>query len=159
SLELRLARARYWAYQGGAEASKALALLSRDLDHFPAADRLRLLRVLGEAHHQTGDYPGATRLWRPGAGAGPAHLGRRFTLFELALLRDDPAAMRKLIHEIQTIEGKDEGTLWRYCAACERIWQAEHGDRRGLAEAADLLKVVGDRRPGWARVPLAQGQV
>ena len=158
-VELQMARARIWARRGGAEATKGLSQLGKNLDRLDDADRLRLLRVLAESHQQIGDYAEATRLWRKVALQRESDIGSRFTLFELALQTGDQAGMQRLTKEIERIEGEDEGTLWRYCLACQKIWQAERGDRQGLPDAVALLKLVGGRRPGWSRVPLALGQI
>lgn len=158
-VELRLARARLWARRGGSGAAKALAALGAGIERFGDADQLRLLRVLAEAHGETGDHAAAMRLWRQVAERRENDLGSRFTLFELAIAAGNETAMRQLTEAIREIEGEQEGMLWRFCLACRRIWQAEHGDKTGLVEAANLLKMVGDRRPAWARVPLAQAEI
>lgn len=158
-VELRIARARYLARRGGHETTKALAQLGQDIDQFPGPDRLKLMQSLADAHGQTGDYKNAMQLLRQVAAQRPSDLANRVTLFDFAVLTEDLAAMQQQTNAIKEIEGEKEGTLWRYCLACQRIWQAEHGDKKGLAEAADLLKMVADRRPGWARVPLALAQL
>ncbi len=158
-VELRLARARLWARRGGPGAAKALARLAEATDRFSEIDHLRLLRVLADAYTETGDDAGAMRLLRKVADRRESDLGSRFALFELAVRTSNAPAMRRFTDAIRNIEGEPEGTIWRYCVAVQRIWQAEHGDKSGLGEAANLLKMVGDRRPGWARVPLAQAQV
>lgn len=156
-LELRLARARLWAWRGGPEAAKALVPLGQGTEGFSEADQLRLLRALAQAHGEALDYPGAMRLWQQVAERRENDLGSRFTLFELAVVTGDEPAMRKYTQAIKEIEGEPEGTLWRYCLACQYLWHAEHGDKSRLAEAASLLKLVSDRRSAWARVALAQG--
>jgi tetratricopeptide (TPR) repeat protein len=158
-IELRSARARLWVGRPGEAAVQALLQLGQDLDRFGDADRLRFLRVLADAHQQIASHAEAARLWRVVAAECGSDLGSRLTLFDLAMQADDLAEMEKLTRAIQEIEGHDEGTLWRYCLACQKIRLAERGHEHDLAEAAHLLKIVADRRPGWACVPLALAQI
>jgi tetratricopeptide (TPR) repeat protein len=176
-VELRVARARYWARKGGAkeyrdQAYKALAPLGKNLPKtYDTAQRLRLRRALAEAYSVLRHYKESVDLWQTIAELRRTDLASRMMLFDLALVGDDKlkiaeqiAAMDEQIAAIKKLEGEAEGTLWRYCRACQCIWQAEKKidnkhRAQHLAEAADLLKMVADRRPGWARVALAQGQL
>jgi tetratricopeptide (TPR) repeat protein len=133
--------------------------LSDNTPRFDTAERLRLYRALAEAYGHLGAHAEAVQLWHRIIALRDKDLSSRLALFDLALLAGTRAAMEEQIAAIQKLEGEQEGSLWRFCRAAQYVVQAQQGDKQLLAEASDLLKVVAERRPGWARVSLAQGQI
>jgi tetratricopeptide (TPR) repeat protein len=157
-VELRLARARYWARHPGDEARRALDKLTQALGKLKAADQRRLLRAAAGAYLDIGEAVAAEGLWRRLAEQHPSDLGARLVLFDLRLRAGDEAGMQRLIQDIQRIEG-DEGTLWRYSRARLLIARAERGEKKGLEGARDLLRAVAKWRSGWSRVAVCEGQI
>ncbi len=167
-LELRQARCRYWARRGGPEAPRALDQVNLGLDKFPAEQQRRLLPVLAGSYLQIGEVKRAEALWQQIAKQYPKNLRSQMALFDLALQDNESAAMDKLVEAIKFIEGP-EGTIWRYCQACQLIAQAQKSleakktldqdSKRLLDRASEQLLVVAKRRPTWGRVMVAQGQV
>jgi tetratricopeptide (TPR) repeat protein len=157
-LELRLARCRIWSVRGGAAAVRALDELGRDVGKFKSDGEPRLLRALAAAYLQVGETARAASLWQRVADRQKNNLGSRLALFDLALRDADADRMAALVGEIRSIE-EDQGPLWRYCEACRLLSLARpNADRALVGRASDLLGAVADKRPRWARVPLAQAQ-
>src|SRR5207244_2647644 len=92
-IELRLARARYWARHPGEEAKKALTLLAWNPSKFKPEDQRRLLRGLAAAYQQIGEAKDAVRLWQQVAEQQQNDLSSRMTLFDLAVQAGDRTAM------------------------------------------------------------------
>ncbi len=157
-LDLRLARVRHWSRQAGADNSAALAKLGQDLGQFSAAEQTRLQRALAEAYLRIGDTNEAERLWTLVAQQQKSDLRTRLILFDLALLRSDETAVKRLIEEIQGVEG-EEGLLWRYGEVCRLITQAKKGKQPPLDEARQLLAKVAAQRPNWAAVALREADL
>ncbi|HXG12847.1 MAG TPA: tetratricopeptide repeat protein, partial [Gemmataceae bacterium] len=141
------------------EARPALEELTRGLERFAGADRLRLLDGLAEAYARVGDLAEARRLWGQLAEQRPTDLITRFRLFDLALRADDTADARRLAAEVRRLEGEN-GALAPYCEAALLVQTARHwassrltpaGSQRPLAEARRLLALAAERRPSWPR--------
>jgi len=174
-VELRLAKARYWVRLKGKGGLAGLAPLSRDMEKYNPEERRRLIRGLAKACQQLGDYGQAAALWQKLAAERSNDLASRLSLFDLALhdfvtalnqqgppsaeaLRRHDQRMSRFIGEIRRIEG-DEGTLWRYCRACQIVLETKQGAKTNLKEATELLDKSASQRSGWARVPVCQAQV
>ncbi len=159
-IELRIARARYWTRQGGADAARALGTLSKDVEKWTDIDRRRLAAELAQAYMRIGETKSAADMWRTIAAQQDSDVGSRMVLFDLALQAGDEASMGGVVEELKGIEGED-GTLWRYCRAVRLIWQAERqkDNKKLLTEARGLLTVVRERRVNWFRIPVAEAQI
>ncbi|HYT87192.1 MAG TPA: tetratricopeptide repeat protein [Gemmataceae bacterium] len=157
-VELRLARAGYWAQQGGKEAVPALDQLARGADKFNPQDQERLLRGLAAAYARSGASALAEALWRELAQRHPDDLGLQTILFDLALQAGDTETVKRVVARLEKIE-KTDGILWRYGKAAALIARAQTGDRKGLDEARRLLATVAARRPAWSRLAISQGRV
>jgi len=162
-VELRLARIRFLLL--GANKDKVAAdleTLNKDKDKLSSADQTRLGAGLAEAYTALGDnYRHKARdQWEAIA---DNNLRARLRLFDLALLDSDDSAMKDQENEIRSLEG-DNGTLWRYARAARLLSEAEHKPQppdwqNKLADARSLLKVVGDHRKNWSRVPVCQARI
>src|SRR5262249_18462027 len=130
-VELRLARAGYWAQQGGKEAVPALDQIARGADKFSLQDQGRLLRGLAVAYARSGASALAEALWRELARRHPDDLGLQTILFDLALQAGDTETVKRVVAKLENIEGAD-GILWRYAKATALIAQAQAADRKGL---------------------------
>jgi Tfp pilus assembly protein PilF len=157
-VELRLARARYWARRGTAEAPTRLAEAAHDRGKLTSADEERLLRGLAEVYAAAGDARAATRFRALVAERQPNDLRTRLFLFDAAARNEDDAAMKRWLEDIRRIEGKD-GPHSCYAEAVRALLKAQRGDRSGLAEARRLLEEAGNRRRAWPRVPLLTAQL
>ena len=158
--ELRVARIKYWAGQGGDKALRALGKLGTDVEKWPEADQRRLADALAQAYLRLGETKLAAQAWRTIAARQDSDVGSRLALFELALQAGEDASMRGLVAELKIIEG-DEGTLWRFCQAQRLMRQAEKqkDNKALLTEAQNLLTKVRERRTNWSRVPVAEAQI
>jgi tetratricopeptide (TPR) repeat protein len=157
-VELRLARAVYWARRGTPEAPARLAEVARDWEKLPAADQVRLLRGLGEIYAAAGDHRAAGRVWAQLAELQPGDLRVRLLLFDQAVREDDRPAAERWLADLQRIEGAG-GPHYGYAEAVRALGRARHGDRSGVAQARRLLDAAGARRQTWARVPLLAAQL
>src|SRR5262249_652140 len=149
---------RHWARKPGAESTAALAKLRQDLDKFSPADQGRLERALAEASLRFGDVQEAERLWTQAAQQQPGDVRLRLLLFDLAMRRGDEETVKRLIAELQGLEG-EEGLLWRYGEACRLLIHARKGDKQVLPEARKLLAKVAAQRPNWAPVVLNEADI
>lgn len=156
--DLRLLRARYLSVHGGPDAAGLVNDLGRDLDRFSPDDRRRLLRGLAEEISQSGDDPRALALWSQAVDERPEDLNGQILAFDLALRAGDEAAQGRALARIEAIEG-DGGTLGRYSRARQIIAKARGERSTELRPARALLAEVATRRPTWARVPLAEGEI
>ncbi len=160
-VELRFARAEYWARHGGDEARKALAELAKNLEAFSPEDQLRLKDGLANAHARIGDFQEAGRLGSEVAEKRPDDVRIALLLFDLAIREDaeeQASALQRAIARLRRIEG-EEGVLWRFGEAARLVHRARQGDRSHLGEARTLLTEAARRRPGWARIPLLEAQI
>jgi tetratricopeptide (TPR) repeat protein len=158
-VELRLARANYWAKREGAAAKEALAKLETNMGSFSDKELAMLLRGLASAYRRFGDLPKAIECWTRVVDKHKNDLDARLALFDLALEAGNEEAMKRWVEEIHDIEG-DDGTLWRYGRACQLIWQAKKTKNLELLEQArGLLVEVAARRPAWSRIALCQARI
>jgi tetratricopeptide (TPR) repeat protein len=164
SVDLRLARSRYWLRRGPDTARTALPALAANLDRFSPADRRRLRRGLADAFVQAGLREEAVRLWRQLAdehadGEEPSDLRSRIALFDLAAATGDQKEMDHWQSEIRRVEGPD-GVVWRLARASALVGRAKPGsDHDRLAEAHSLLAEVNGRRPNWSRAILCEARL
>jgi tetratricopeptide (TPR) repeat protein len=162
---LRLARLRLLLAAGDTEA-KSLGSIETDLDKLSVEEQTQVLAQLVEAYESLRQPKEARRLCAKVVQISPADLGARLKLFDLALQEGDEAGMKAALDGIRRLEG-ESGPLGRYNEARRLIWAAARAvtrsetvsQRRLLATARLELDAVAKRRPGWARVPLALGQI
>jgi Tfp pilus assembly protein PilF len=158
-VELRLARARFWASQTDAtQRREALAALKKDADKFPPDEQSRLLAGLAEAQYLAGDAVAARALLEELA-LLPRHkddLRLRLVLFDLALKSGDDARIQTALEAIRVAEG---GT-GPYClfarALRELALVRENKQMEKLESARALLAQVEQARPQWGRLFLAR---
>jgi Tfp pilus assembly protein PilF len=161
-VELRLARARFWASQPDAkQRHEALAALKNNVDKLPADDRPRLLAGLAEAQYLAGD-PMAARALLEELATLPSHkddLRLRLVLFDLALKSGDTARIQAALDAIQTAE-HTAGPYYLFGQALRDIWLArERQQADKLASARTLLARVEESRPQWSRMFLARAEI
>ena len=172
-VELRLARAWYWSWHRGPDATKALEKLAQGLEKFEGEDRHRLLDGLAMSFARAGEITQAEQLWNQVAKEHPYDLRSRLILLDVALQSNnpDPArqaqsddAIRSLLDRIRKIEG-EEGTLWRYgqvrslCRKVARQPTAPEENAALLNEARLLLGQIAARRQSWSTELLAEADV
>jgi len=159
-VELRLARARYFAQKGGDDARKALQAMADGVDSATGQDRLTLLDGLANAFQIVGDRDRARDLWTRLAEAKPDDPRVATLLFDLALKAGpaDGPEVEKAIARLRLIEG-DDGPLARYAEAAKIVALARSGDRSRLDQARRLLDAVRLQRPEWPRVPLLEAEI
>jgi exosortase len=157
-VEWQLARVRYWAGAEPAQARQLLPKLEADLEHWPDAERERLLEGLAGAYLAVGEVAAAARLGGELAGRQPGNLNVRLVLFEIALQAGRRAEAETTLAEIRRIEG-DGGAVTAYGQASLGLLRAGQGDRGALAEAHRLLAEAAAVRPSWSRVPLREAEV
>ncbi len=160
-VELRLARARFWAAQpDAAQRRAALAALKDGVDKLPAADRPRLLAGLAEAQYLAGD-PAAARALLEELASLPERQGDlrlRLVLFDLALKSGDEARMEAALGSIRSAEN-GQGPYTLFGRALRELWLVkERGQRDRLAPARALLAEVEQARPQWSRLFLARAE-
>src|SRR5262249_34315152 len=134
-IELRLARARYWAKRGDPEARKALKELAANT--FKPEDQQRLLAGLADAYVQMGERDTALKLYDEVSKQQPKNSALKLRLFDLAL-RDgnkDSSYVEGLLDDIEKSEGRDS-VVWKFGRAAYLIWRAEkkQGTKDGLDE-------------------------
>ncbi len=160
SVELRLARARYWGGRPKAEAVPALRRLEKGLVSFPADRQAALLTGLAQAADRTGDLDEAARLYAELA-KQPRHrrdVRLRMLLFDLAVQRKDDAAMQKALEDIRALE-EGESALYLFGQASRQLFLARQGNKGALDEARSLLDRVVKLRPAWPAVLLAKAEL
>jgi tetratricopeptide (TPR) repeat protein len=162
-VELRVARARFWATDKSKEAPIQLRKLEVGLKDMNLSDQARLLDELAEAHFRINHAADARRLCEQLANH-PNHqsdLRLRLLLFDLALQAGDEGGMERWLEEIRTVE-RVQGAFHRYGLAQRLIWQARHNkiDRQtALREAQVQLDRVANLRPNWPPLFLARAQL
>jgi cellulose synthase operon protein C len=157
-VELRLARAGYLSERGGDKAAPALARLRENIDRFTAEEQKMLLRGLATCHLHRGERAEAQTLWSRLAEQSPGDLQCRLVLFDLALQKNDDENIRRLLGEMQAIEGA-EGVHWRYAKACWLIRQNKQDRADSLTEAKAMLEKLAVVRPTWSRIAVGQAEI
>jgi tetratricopeptide (TPR) repeat protein len=166
-VELRLARARFWAKREGPAGIAELTKLERNLERLSPSHQLQLLTALVTIYARLGDRWEAQRLGNELATKQLAKdLNVRLLLFDIAMEHGLEPEIVRLLEEIREIEGP-EGTLWRFGKVQYLIWHAQmegaHSEFQAandlLVEATELLKTIAVRRPTWSRVPLGQAMI
>jgi tetratricopeptide (TPR) repeat protein len=156
-VELRLARASYWAAKGGPDAPGEVKRLEEGAEKLNSNDQLKLWRGLTVAYSQLGKTIEAIEVCK--RVARKKSLDGWLVLFDLNLQAGDVAGMTSALKEIEEIEGP-EGALGGYRKLRLLIWQAEKGDdatRKGyLDQARPVLASLAKRRPDWASVAYAE---
>jgi tetratricopeptide (TPR) repeat protein len=161
-LDLRIARARYWARNRGPAAPEALVQLERDASSMAPQEQAPLWREIAVAYAQIGAPDRAQLLWKQLAERAPADLGAQQTLFDMSIQTKDEAAAKQALERIRSAEG-DTGINWRYCEAVLLTLQARKlplDQRRPLLDQArDHLLAVAQDRPDWSRATVALGDL
>jgi tetratricopeptide (TPR) repeat protein len=157
-VDWHLARARYWATSGKAEAPKHLAAIETEMERYSGSERDRLLAGLAEAYAIVGDNATADRLWRQLATRQPNALGVRVLLLEAAVGAGKEAEVDQLLGEITRIEG-DGGAIATYGEAARQFQRASKGNARALEEARQLAAEAATLCPSWSRVQLLEAQI
>jgi tetratricopeptide (TPR) repeat protein len=161
SVELRIARARYWGRQKGTEGLSGLAKAAEGIDRFDEEGQARLLRTLADASTGLGDLAQARKWLERLADVRKDDLGCRMVLFDLALRANDDATMGRMVDEIRQVEG-EEGAWWHYgqvCRLLQRAKQAGSDKAAALSEARRHLDTVAVRRSNWSHVPFCEAQI
>jgi tetratricopeptide (TPR) repeat protein len=146
----RLARASYWASQGGDEAQSALEELKEGLDAFEADDRRRVLNGLILARRQLGDLSGAERLLGELSKIAPEDLAPRIFGIELTLAEGTDEATAEAAAEIDAILSAESPP--EDLPALSRLFDlALAADSESLAVRilALLRPAEGDEGPVW----------
>lgn len=161
-VELRLARARFWAtHPDDKEKRAALAKLAEKSDKLPAVDRARLLAGLAEAQYLAGD-PAAARMLLDELGQLPKHrddLRLKLALFDLALKSNDEDRMQSALSAIRAAEGKD-GAYALFGAALQDLWLVKERKQADKLESARARLARVERiRPNWSRLFLARAEI
>jgi cellulose synthase operon protein C len=158
-VEIRLARAWYWARHGGKEASQALGQLTENIERFSAETQLRLLHEFANLYRLLGDLVKAEQFLRRLEKSQPHNLMVRLALFDIALESGNEKAAEDLIEKMRQVEGQ-AGARWRFGKANLLIWHAQQtGNKNGLEEAQALLTALAAERPAWPRIMVSQGLI
>ncbi len=157
-IQIRLARAKYWAGRDGAEASTALTKLEDGAEKFSSQQRFQLFNGIAEARVRLGEIKQAIALWSALAVEDPNNLQIRMLLYDAATSIGNDVDVEVALGEIQRIEG-EEGSIWRYGRARQLIGQAVDKKDLVLVQARKLLNDIGVRRPAWPRVPLSIAEI
>jgi tetratricopeptide (TPR) repeat protein len=161
-VELRLARARFWAAQPDAKKrGAALAALAKNTDKLSADDRARLLTGLAEAQYLAGD-PVAARALLEELASHPGYkddLRLRLVLFDLAVKSGDAARMQAALDAIRSAEGRT-GPYSYFGQALRDLWLAKQrqNDPERIKSALALLAQVELARPQWSRLFQARAE-
>jgi tetratricopeptide (TPR) repeat protein len=158
-LDFQLAKARYWARNGGPEVVQAIGALERAADGYRPEEQARLKTALAEAELRLGRKDESKRLWTQVAETEGREnsLYARLMLFDLDLAADDDVGMRQQVDQIRAIEGED-GVLWRYGEAARLVRHAKRGDP-ALTEARSQVMEIMKRRATWSRLPHLQATI
>src|SRR5262249_29395814 len=138
--------------------AEVLPEATQGLEKLAVPDKVQLLEGLAEDCYQVGSTQEAIRLWTQAAQLQPSDLAIRLRLFDAARQEGDTATMRRVVQEIQGIEGPDQ-PLGSCCQALQLLWQAGQTQADPtlparqdlLREARRLLALVAARRPTWAQ--------
>lgn len=158
SIEVRLARANFWARQDPKAARAALNALARGADALRGEERDRLRKGLATAYALIGAAKEAAGLWAGLAEHHPDDPDIRLNLFEAELSSAGPDAAKATLDELARIDGP-EGEMTRYARARLLLARVKRGEGKGLAEARTLLEAVAVSRPSWGRVELCRAQL
>ncbi len=136
-----------------------LRKLEAGADKFKPDEQAELYTGLGQAARELREPSAARTWWEQAAKLQPRNLSIRFSLFELALEREDETAARTMLQEIQSIEGPSR-PLGSFAEARLDLWLASsRSDSSHLNEARSLLTIVEKRRPNWPPLWRARAQV
>jgi tetratricopeptide (TPR) repeat protein len=161
---LRLRQA-YWELAGGeASPEEALSELASNLDKFSPDDRRRLLEGLALYAIRFQQQDAAISLMKQLAQDDPSNVMARVQLFRGALKSNDEAELRRIINELEKIEGADR-LLSVLCEADYLIWRAGQAKQspeqrdQDRAAARSILDELAARRPDWTELPLAYARL
>jgi Tfp pilus assembly protein PilF len=130
-------------------------------------DQQQLMAGLVNAYDRLGESAKAKVLLEEMAKAQPRNLSLRVVLFNLALLSENQAEMKKQLTQLKNIEG-DSGVFWRYGEAGKLVAQArpmmekateKWEGQKLLREARLHLDRAGALHPSWHLVPALLGEI
>jgi cellulose synthase operon protein C len=176
--ELRLAQVLCYQREDG-----PLDKLAEGVEKWSKPDKLRLRKELAETYRRSGSEDEYKKKLneivaekkadnkvadkkadkKKDVDAWPNDVETWQKLFSLASNAKDKAEMAMAIKNLKRIEGQN-GSLWQFCEASRLILESEQekdkqSQSKLLAEAQELLSNVQKRRPNWAQVPTAQGNI
>jgi len=158
SPELRVAEAFYLVQRYKDQAGPKLARLAEVPESFDKTSCARLWETVLELALRVGDDDLAARMARRLADQQPNNVRARFTLLELAMRQRDADKVQQMLEEIERIEG--QGPIWHYGRAVQLSMQAGNTrDDPRLEQALKHLRLAGEARPSWARVPLLKASI
>jgi tetratricopeptide (TPR) repeat protein len=156
--ELRLARAALAAKQPPSRARPELRALEENLQRFSTVELGRIAAGLAAAYLRIGDNKEARRLLHRAAERAPAELRLCQQLFDVATLVGDEATAAGQVDALRRLEGED-GALWRYGDALQKLRAARGGDAAALVAARRRLAEIAERRPNWVRRFILEGEI
>jgi Tfp pilus assembly protein PilF len=147
---VRRALIRYWALQGGADASKNLTALASDLTKFSPADQSELLDALAIANLRIGNREQSSQLLDASIRQAPENVRLLIRKVDYALEKGADPAMADAIAQLRKVEGPD-GIHWRLGEANRLLIVASTKKTKdGLAETRTHLDFVLKREPDSA---------
>ncbi len=152
SVDLRAAKAFYYALRYGQESVSRIKDLQKDVDKFSEEDRDRLSKTLSYAARQSGSSAFVQEMSQAEAQKNPQSLDSQFELFDQAAKAKDVAKMSELIKIIEKIEGR--GPIWKYCQAAIWTYEAGNTDEAKLRQALALLQEAKKERPSFGKVTI-----
>lgn len=158
-VELRLAQAQLLVKVNDGTPDSQLLTLSRDIEHYPPADRRRLLHGLAETASASGFVELGSTLWDRVIQLNPDDLHALLVRFDKAFRSGDHASMEKMRDEIARIDGA-EGVSTRIANVFITIANEQRTkDRVGLDAAMQILNRLERDRPEWSRITLGKALI
>ena len=156
SLQLQQSRMWYWVCLGGKQATQKLTEMANEDMKLSKDDRLRFLRELAAALYRLEEPNRAADIWRQIAKLYSQDLPSRFSLFDLALRRNDLSTAQSVLKQIRQVEGK-AGRLGRFGEAALLVAGANGPEDSRYRQALKLLDEVAALKPDWGRIYLLRG--
>ena len=153
-VELRMARAQYWAARGGPKALEALKPLEADVAKFSRAEQGRMLRSLSVAYERLGLQNEAFALWLRLTELDPDASDIQLAVLKSALDQGDDALAAKASAAVLNSDGED-GPYSAFAAALPLLAAARRGEPGKLVGARVLLQKASAAKPGWPSPLLA----
>ncbi|REK11586.1 MAG: hypothetical protein DWQ37_13820 [Planctomycetota bacterium] len=157
--------------RGDAEkATEELKELEAKLSEFEEEQRPGLLMQLGAAYSQAGDYDNGQRCFMSALSQSPRDGRLRKLVFEMALDRDDKAAMDEILKELrESPQFGSEDPLYKYCVASRNVRQYSRNrvekkpvtekDHELLSQSRRLIDEALLVRGEWAPLHRVKGEV
>jgi tetratricopeptide (TPR) repeat protein len=157
---LWLARLRYFQLTGKPEeGEKLIPGYEKEAEALPREDRVTWLRGLGGYYRLRGKGKEAEGAFTRLIAIEPKDLNAHIFLFEAALSARDHPLMAERLAKIREVEGSD-GAYTPYGEALLILTREKPpASREELGKAKEWLAQAGERRPNWARVATAEGDL